>query len=153
MTMIVLMFLGLAMVSLYTEGNWKSRQWTIDFSTFPQCLASLEMPDLLKYGKIIKLNLIFPHFNNSLEKPSNGGLAFPHFHKAYFRIFYKEKIRKEKTIFASLIPRKIISIRPLFFLYKCIVFFVQLGGFLFPESVDFFTGICKDLNYLLLYFF
>ena len=37
------------------------------------------------------------------------------------------------------IPRKLRGWKD----YKGTVFFVKLGGFLFPESVDFFTGICK----------
>ena len=144
MIMIALTLLALLVLSLCTEENSKSHQRIIDFSTFSQSLASLEMLDLLKYGKIVKLKLIFPHFNNSLEKPSNGSLAFPHFHKAYFRRANKEKIRKLRTIFAALILRKQNSIRPLFFLYKAIVFFVQLGGRFASERVDFFIGIRTD---------
>lgn len=146
MITIALTLPALLLLSLCTEENWKSRQRTIDFSTFPQCLALMEMPELLKYGKIIQLNLIFPHFNNSSEKPSNGNLAFPHFHKAFLKKNNIKKQRRLKNLFASLICLQKNPIRPLSFIYKPIVFFVQLSGRFASERVDFFIGICNFGN-------
>ena len=102
--------------------------------------ALIEMPVSLKYGKIIKLMSIFPHFNKPLEKSSNGCLTFPHYNKAFFKrvevlIF---KIKEKSIRFAHIKKHTIPST---FFSFTTWNFFCKMSGRNQSDWVDGITGI------------